>query len=131
MSILKNILPNPIIELILDLRVKRALITKYFQKENNPAETLNYWEKPHDGKNKPMNYVVSKPAHERSANLVKIIKEKISESGEILEIGCNAGRNLNYLYDAGYTNLTGIEISKDALNQFRNSWGGYTIIYQL
>jgi len=32
----------------------------------------------------------------------------------ILEIGCNAGRSLDYLYKKGYTNLTGIEIGAEA-----------------
>lgn len=121
---LKKIIPNTIIELLLDFKVKIALIKKKFQKENNSTETLDYWENPHDGKNNPKNYVVSKPAHERSINLVKIIKNRFTENANILEIGCNAGRNLNYIYEAGYKNLTGIEINKNALKQFNNTWGG-------
>jgi len=69
-----------------------------------------------------MNYVINKSAQLRSENLVSIIQDLIINKGEILEIGCNAGRNLNYLYQAGYTDLTGIEINKNALNQFKLSF---------
>jgi SAM-dependent methyltransferase len=34
----------------------------------------------------------------------------LGKDANILEIGCSAGRNLNYLYSKGYKNLTGIEI---------------------
>jgi SAM-dependent methyltransferase len=34
-----------------------------------------------------------------------------------LEVGCNAGGNLKYLYDRGYRNLTGIELNKLAVEQ--------------
>ena len=38
-----------------------------------------------------------------------------SRSSSILELGCNVGRNLEYLRIAGYKNLSGIEISPRAL----------------
>ena len=34
----------------------------------------------------------------------------LDKNANILEIGCNAGRNLHYLYSKGYKRLTGIEI---------------------
>lgn len=34
----------------------------------------------------------------------------LDKNANILEIGCNAGRNLDYLYSKGYRRLTGIEI---------------------
>src|SRR4030042_417388 len=33
-----------------------------------------------------------------------------------LELGCNCGRNLKFLQDDGYTNLTGIDISQEAID---------------
>ncbi|HOE16838.1 MAG TPA: class I SAM-dependent methyltransferase [Syntrophorhabdaceae bacterium] len=44
--------------------------------------------------------------------LLKALKENAS----FLEIGCNAGRNLNYLLKQGYTDLAGIEINDASVN---------------
>lgn len=40
---------------------------------------------------------------------------KISKHEPILEIGCNLGRNLAFLFDNGFNNLTGIEIGVKAV----------------
>ncbi len=40
----------------------------------------------------------------------------LEKDSKILEIGCNAGRSLNYLYSLGYRDLTGIEIGAEAEN---------------
>jgi len=51
-----------------------------------------------------------------SQYLFEAFKElEIPKDAEILEIGCNAGRNLNYFYENGYNNLHGIEISHNAV----------------
>lgn len=41
----------------------------------------------------------------------------IGKDASFLEIGCNAGRNLNYLYNQGYRNLAGIEINEVSINK--------------
>lgn len=41
---------------------------------------------------------------------------RLSKKSPILEIGCNIGRNLNYLFKQGYDNVFGIEISRKAVN---------------
>ena len=40
----------------------------------------------------------------------------------ILEIGCNVGRNLNYLFLAGFKKLVGIEINKKAIRLLKQSY---------
>lgn len=45
-------------------------------------------------------------------DLLKVLGGKAS----FLEIGCNAGRNLNYLLKRGYTDLAGIEINDTSVN---------------
>ncbi|MED4585437.1 hypothetical protein [Brevibacillus choshinensis] len=40
----------------------------------------------------------------------------------ILEIGCNVGRNLNYLFQAGYQNLSGVEISNYATELLKKTY---------
>lgn len=39
-----------------------------------------------------------------------------------MEVGCNVGRNLKYLYDHGYVNLSGIEISEEAIKELKKSY---------
>ena len=48
-----------------------------------------------------------------SSELVDIFDKYVNKGSEceILEIGCNVGRNLNEFYSRGYNNLSGIEIS--------------------
>ena len=109
-------------EWVIDLRIKRAKIQRYFI-ENKPLESiLDYWKRPNDGTNNPKDYASKKSSHKRSEKLTVIIKDLIVNTGDILEIGCNGGRNLNHLYMAGYSNLTGVEISNDALDEFKNSF---------
>ena len=50
----------------------------------------------------------------KSEYLVGLIGDILPEGGSILELGCNVGRNLEYLRRAGYAQLGGIEISPRA-----------------
>jgi SAM-dependent methyltransferase len=77
-----------------------------------PKDDLHaFWRAP-DAPNRPEEYV----AHTgRSRFLVEFIRPHVGSDPTILEIGCNVGRNLAHLYDAGYHRLTGIEINGDAL----------------
>ncbi|MCP4218711.1 MAG: class I SAM-dependent methyltransferase [bacterium] len=43
----------------------------------------------------------------------------LTSQSNILEIGCNAGRSLEYLFRKGFTKLTGIEIGVKALETFQ------------
>jgi SAM-dependent methyltransferase len=74
-----------------------------------------FWRNP-GGKNRPEDYL--EPTG-RSRFLVDFISPYVGTDGRILEIGCNVGRNLAHLYDAGYRDLTAIEISADALAMLR------------
>ena len=47
---------------------------------------------------------------------------------KILEVGCNVGRNLEYLRRAGYKNLTGIEVSPRALDMMK---GWFPDLYEM
>lgn len=84
-------------------------------------DILDYWKQPWDGHNLPINYLNSPKAHTRSQNLLKVVKKWASPDSRILEPGSNVGRNLNYFFKAGFTNLEGIEISKDAVELFERS----------
>ena len=76
-------------------------------------ELHEYWCNP-DNENKPEGY--AKPI-ERSEYLLNLIKKYAKPDDEILELGCNIGRNLHCLYNAGFKNLSGVEISASAIEQ--------------
>jgi len=65
----------------------------------------------------------AKTSIERSNVLVGLIEELIISPGaSILELGCNVGRNLECLYQAGYKNLIGLDISTEAFEQMAKSY---------
>jgi SAM-dependent methyltransferase len=55
----------------------------------------------------------------RSQTIINILSPLITKEDSILEIGCNSGRNLNHLWQAGYKNIRGIEISEHAVKRLR------------
>lgn len=46
----------------------------------------------------------------------------LKKDAKILEIGCNAGRNLKYLYDLGFRHLSGIEIGAKAVELMQKAF---------
>ena len=81
----------------------------------NQGTILDYWRRPNDGHNDPRNYVVSRGGHARSQRQVDLVSGLASPGSTIIELGCNVGRNLNYLFQVGFTRLTGGDINGDAL----------------
>lgn len=77
-------------------------------------DVIKYWE------NEPAPERYLKPELIKRSELVYkyINKFKLQKKSSILEIGCNAGRNLNFLYQQGYERLTGIDLSNNALKIF-------------
>jgi len=53
----------------------------------------------------------------RSQTIINILSPLITKQDSILEIGCNTGRNLNHLWQAGYKNIRGMEISEHAVKR--------------
>lgn len=68
--------------------------------------------------NRPNAYV--KTSSFQEIEMFNSLQPHINKDSNILEIGCNVGRNLNYLYGQGYKNLTGIEINPNAIEVGRN-----------
>ena len=105
--------------------VKDADINNNFQKQEIKTKQgfinnyLNPWINP-DNKNTPREY---KKHLERSVFVYdQAFDPYVPLDSSILDIGCNCGRDLNYLYRHGYKNLTGIDVSKDALNYVSMFW---------
>jgi len=87
---------------------------KYDINNGTLEDCLKYWANP-DRINEPITYNAENTL-ERSELLLELFEKfKIFKNDKILEIGCNCGRNLNYLSQHGYKWLTGIDINKKAL----------------
>jgi SAM-dependent methyltransferase len=78
----------------------------------------DFWRNP-DRPNVPEEYLAPT---ERSRFLLDLIGPHLTPSSRVLEIGCNVGRNLAHLHEAGYRDLTGIEINGDAVALLRSSY---------
>lgn len=78
---------------------------------SNVKRLRDYWRNPWDGKNLPQDYI-SDEAIARSQYLAMIMSRFCPDRGaRVLEVGAGVGRNLHHLKEAGYTELTGIELS--------------------
>lgn len=76
----------------------------------------NYWSNPAD-ENLPERYLAETRTG-RTQLLMEFCKQVgLKPKHTVLEIGCNIGRNLNALYNAGYKKLTGIDINQDAIDK--------------
>ncbi len=84
---------------------------KVLKLKRRPETTRKFWK---EAKNDSWGtYLVGE---EKSEFLLRLVKKlRLSFSAKILELGCNVGRNLNYLYRAGYRNAGGIELNEEAV----------------
>ena len=89
---------------------------------NPKVKTIhNYWKDPLDFGNSAEGHLLF-PEHSKCM-FEQIQKLKgINENSSIMEIGCNCGKNLNYLYERRYQNLSGIEISPKAVALMRKEF---------
>jgi len=112
---LTNLVPKflrPVLRPIYCAYVSSWVYRKINYRPQSRDEIYQYWRKPWDGFNLPQDYLKGEV---RSQFLVRIVKRYAKPNERILEIGCNVGRNLNYLFLAGFKELSGIEISESAV----------------
>lgn len=79
----------------------------------------DYWENPPHKYNQPINYLRGKNKHIASNHLVEIVSTFVGHDSSILEVGCNAGRNLCHLQSAGFKHLCGVEVNERAIRCMR------------
>ena len=60
----------------------------------------------------------------RSQTIINMLSPFIGKEDSILEIGCNLGRNLNHLWQAGFTRLHGMDISEHSVKRLRALFPG-------
>ena len=78
-----------------------------------PKDDLHeFWRHP-DAANRPERYLEHAG---RSEFLLGFVSPYVARDSTILEVGCNVGRNLARLFDAGFRRLVGIEINGEALS---------------
>jgi SAM-dependent methyltransferase len=120
---LKNLIPpflKPILRSSYYTVVRSSAYRKIVHKPRSREELHQYWRRPaEDLDNVPQDYL---KGEERSQFLVNIVKKHAQEDAKILEIGCNVGRNLNYLHLAGFRRLNAIEINEDAIKLLKESF---------
>ncbi len=88
----------------------------YYPRED---DILNYWSRPDDDVNRSEDYV--HPVA-RSIYLENLIKKHCKDVSSVLELGCNIGRNLNHLNRELNVKVSGIEISKYALDLMQKTY---------
>jgi SAM-dependent methyltransferase len=100
----------------------RALVQRNITRRPKAKAVLHqYWRQPWDGKNLPESYLNPATAP-RSQFLVTLVKKHVAPNARILEIGCGVGRNLNYLFGEGFSELEGVEISEKAVEMLGKSY---------
>jgi len=100
------------------LRLHRQLMTmKLYYPNSN--DIINYWEAPEDDFNNAADYF--KP-EERSVLLAGLIEKTGVQIESALEMGCNVGRNLNYLKQQMEIETAGLEICSGAVDLLRQNY---------
>ncbi len=84
-------------------------------------DLLAYWARPADTINAAEDYIA--PVG-RSEYLGEVIETHCPNTASALEIGCNAGRNLNYLATVQGMKVAGIEYSDHAIRLLRQTYRG-------
>lgn len=96
-----------------------SLYTRFFLHQKQRDELHDFWRSPTDG-NQPEMYIANdERLRKRSDLLVQLLGTEADRSLRILEVGCNAGRNLKHLFDNGFHQIEAIEISENAVALFR------------
>lgn len=67
-----------------------------------------------DARNSPKQYMRRTKLSSEIYNI--FVTQKLPKNSKILEIGCNVGRNLEFLRQHGYKRLYGIDVSQTAIN---------------
>ncbi|WP_256300891.1 class I SAM-dependent methyltransferase [Haloarchaeobius salinus] len=61
-------------------------------------------------------YYAHRGSDEATELLAETLTERVGRDASVLELGCSSGRHLAALADAGFTDLTGIDVNADALD---------------
>jgi SAM-dependent methyltransferase len=83
-------------------------------------ECQAFWASREDDANAPVTYAT------KATGIVDFLNDfwapQVTPGNSVLEIGCNAGTNLNRLRELGFDRLSGIEINPHALEELRRAY---------
>ena len=65
----------------------------------------------------PSTYLIEEPGP-----LLIQLMQRTSTDASILDLGCNSGANLNFLYQSGYRHLAGVDVGRQALKLFASTF---------
>lgn len=86
----------------------------------NPDEIHQEWAE-RSGEYSPTYYAYRGP-DEASELIRDALDSHAGPEPSILELGCSSGRHLSFLYENGYTDLSGVEINGEALSVMEESY---------
>lgn len=61
-------------------------------------------------------YYAHRGSDETSEALVATLERRVGRDASVLELGCSSGRHLAALAEAGFTDLTGVDVNADAVD---------------
>jgi SAM-dependent methyltransferase len=67
-------------------------------------------------------YYAHRGADDTSLTLADLLAEHVGTDAAVCELGCSAGRHLAHLHDAGFTDLTGVELNADSFDVMRDTY---------
>jgi len=91
---------------------------KLNERMDRPTKLYEFWRQPEPQGNRPQDYI--RPVA-RSQVLLDLLGD-LPPDARILEVGCNVGRNLAFLYDHGYKLVEGVEINPHAVALLRETY---------
>ena len=116
MGTLSRIVPAPL-RPILRRALRRA---QHLTTRRGTRDDLQqYWRTASEAGNRPDDYL---DGAERSGFLVRLVAALPERPMRVFEVGCNVGRNLQYLREAGYRALEGVEINADAVALMKTTY---------
>ena len=59
---------------------------------------------------------------ETSAALCDLLDERVGTDASVLELGCSAGRHLAHLHEAGFEDLTGVDLNPNAFEVLADTY---------
>ncbi len=103
--------------IILQRQVRRFFCTflPFFIRKQAGAATPEHWDE------HPTS-AFDKLGPASAALMDEIIAWMPNKDAAILDMGCNVGRHLNYLYQKGYKNLSGVDFSNQAIMDMRERY---------
>ena len=107
---------DPLVQKYHKIAKRRVAQGKEMLGPRSTSEARKYWSTrgSNSPKHSPKQYVeISDGEKEVFKNILRL--RDLNYESKIMDVGCNTGRWLNYLYGLGYRNLIGVEINPGAL----------------